>query len=288
MVKKQVKLPNKSKSKKSRSMKKSQSGGTSNACTLPYSSQTPQYSGIGTSNIHNTNPQASLDLDNKFAGYGGPVPLGSSILGGGGSCSDEGVGTGSPKENTFKQYLTNMDANLSSITGGSSCSQNKPSPNSKPNSKQRGSGYSSDPSEFIGGQQVYKAYDDSSPPALINGQLIFGSPDQPVCGSGAISGGARRLRKKSKNGNNKSKKNKNGNNKSKKSKNRNNKSKKSKNRNKKRKTQKGGSDFNTLHSSKPAEYTTAFNGQPGVFKYPDDMTGRSFEGRQPNYGPDTI
>jgi len=272
MVKKQVKLPNKSKSKKSRSMKKSQRGGTSNACTLPYASQTPQYAGIGSSNVHNTNPQASLDLDNKFAGYGGPVPLGSSILGGGGSCGDEGVGTSNPKNQTFKEYLNNMDANLSSVTGGSSCSQNKPSPNSKPNSKQRGSGYSSDPSECIGGQQVYKAYDDSSPPALINGQLMFGSPDQPVCGSGAVSGGARRrLRKKSKNHKNSKK----------------HKKSKSNKTNKKRKTQKGG-DFNTLHSSKPAEYSTAFNGQPGVFKYPDDMTGRSFEGRQPNYGPDTI
>lgn len=251
----------KSNSKKSRSMKKSQRGGTSNSCTLPYSNQTPQYGGIGTSNLHNTNPQASLDLDNKFMGYGGPVPFGSSIVGGG-TCGNEGVGTKNPKSETFKQYLTNMDANLSSITGGYS-SNNKPSPNSKPNSKpkrrskQRGSGYTSEVSEYVGGQPVYKAYDDNSPPALINGQLIFGSPDQPVCGSGAVKGGGRRSNKKSKS-------------------------------HKKRKTQKGGSDFTTSHSSKPAEYSSAFNGEPGFFKYPDDMTGRSFEGKQPNYGPNDI
>lgn len=250
-----------------------QSGGTSSSCTLPYSSQTPKYSGIGTSNLHNTNPQASLDLDNKFMGYGGPVPLGSSIVGGGncstrknksnrkykggGSCGSEGVGTGSPKNQTFKEYLSNLDANLSSVTGGSST----PSPNSKPN--QIGSGYTSDPSEFIGGKPVYKAYDDNSPPAIINGGLVFGSPDQPVCGTGAIKGGARRLRKGSKKN-------------------------KSSKKNKKSKSQKGGSDFITARSSKPADYSTAYSGEPGYFKYPDDMSGRSFEARQPVWGVNGI
>ena len=206
MVKKQSKLSRKSKSKKSRSMKKSQRGGNSaaNACTLQYSTGSPQYGGIGSSNLHNTNPQASLDLDNKFMGYGGPLPLGSSIVGGGSrkknkkrmsknksnrkykggsNCGDEGVGTSRPKNETFKQYLENLDTNLSSFTGGS------PIPNSKPNAIQKGAGYSSDPSsEFIGGQPVIRPYDDNSPPALINGSLIFGSPDQPVCGPAAIVG----------------------------------------------------------------------------------------------------
>ena len=252
--------------------KQTQQGGTSSSCTLPYSIQTPKYSGIGTSNLHNTNPQASLDLDNKFMGYGGPIPLGSSIVGGGNcgtrknksnrkhkggsSCGSEGVGTGSPKNQTFKEYLNNLDANLSSVTGGSST----PSPNSKPN--QIGSGYSSDPSEFIGGKPVYKAYDDNSPPAIINGGLVFGSPDQPVCGSGVISGGARRLCKRSKKN-------------------------KSSNKNKKSKSQKGG-DFTTSRISKPADYSTAYNGESGYFKYPDDMTGRSFEARQPNWGVNGI
>jgi hypothetical protein len=301
MVKKQSKLSRKSKSKKSRSMKKSQRGGTSSACTLQYAKGgSPKYGGIGTSNLHNTNPQASLDLDNKFMGYGGPVPLGSSIVGGsrknnkkrlskskskrksnrkykgGSSCSSEGVGTSSPKSQTFKQYLTNIDNNLSSVTGGSQMNNLESNPmnnlesnpmnnlqsnsmNSlKSNNKQVGSGYTSDPSEFIGGQPVHKAYEDNSPPALIAGKLIFGSPDQPVCGIGAIAGGSRRRKsmKKSK-------------------------------KNKKSKTQRGG-EFLSLSSSKPADFSSAFNGEPGYFKYPDDMSGRSFTGKQPVWGANEI
>jgi len=244
--------------KKAHRKSKSQRGGTSSACTLQYSTS-PSYSTNSLTNIHNTNPQASLDLDNKFMGYGGPVPLGSSIVGGG-SCQDEGVGTGSPKSETFKQYLTNMDAKLSSVTGGSSYQD--PMPNSKPN--QKAGGYFTETSEMIAGQPVYKGYDDNSPPAIIGGKAMFGSPDQPVCGNGAVRGGARRLSqvgKKSKQSK-KSKKNKK------------NKSRKS------RKSQKGG-DFTTLHSSKPAEYSSAFNGPVGVFTA--DMSQRIFDGKQPNW-----
>ena len=273
MVKKQSKLSRKSKSKKSRSMKKSQRGGTSSACTLQYAKGgSPKYGGIGTSNLHNTNPQASLDLDNKFMGYGGPLPLGSSIVGGsrknnkkrlsksksnrkykgGSSCSSEGVGTSSPKNQTFKQYMTNLENNLNSVTGGS------PMHNLQSNNKQVGSGYTTDPTEFIGGQPVHKAYEDNSPPALINGKLMFGSPDQPICGSGAIVGGSRRRKSMKK-------------------------SKKSK----KSKTQRGG-EFLSLSSSKPADYSVAFNGEPGYFKYPDNMTERSFNGKQPIWGTNEI
>ena len=290
------------KKKSFKKSRKSQRGGTANACVLDYASSTPQYGGVGLTNIHNNNPEASIDLDNKFKGYGGPVPLGSGIVGGsrksnkknshkgshkgGSSCGTEGVGTGSPKKDTFKQYLTNLDSKLSSVTGGSPNSKTnpspepspEPSPNSKPhsnNNKTNGGGYSSDPSEIIGGLSAMRGYPDNSPPAIIGGQLVFGSPDQPVCGNGAVSGGSRRLRKSR----HSSKKNKH--NKSKKSK----KSKKSMKNKKNKKHQRGGSnDFRTLNSSNPAEYASAFGGEPGYFKYPDDMTERSFEAQQPNWG----
>ena len=77
----------------------------------------------------------SLDLDNKFMGYGGPVPLGSSFGGGGqngGKCSDEGVGTSSPKSETFKQYLMNLDSQLSITKGGAASSTIKKSNNAQP------------------------------------------------------------------------------------------------------------------------------------------------------------
>ena len=148
------------------------------------------------------------------------------------------------------------------VTGGTYSSGSKQASSST--HKQSGSGYTSDPSEFIGGRPVVKSYDDNSPPAIINGSLIFGSPDQPVCGPGAVSGGARNLNKGSKKNkiNNKNK----------------NKSKK----NKKSKKQIGG-EFTTFNGSKPSEYSTAFNGEPGYFKYPDNMSARTFTGRQPNW-----
>jgi len=287
MEKKQVNRSNKNKSKKT------QRGGTSSACTIDYATKVPAYGGGEAANIHNSNPQASLDLDNKsMPGYGGPVPFGSNIVGGarknnkknknnnngimykgGASCGSEGVGTGNPKSNTFKNYLNSLDSSLSSPMSGGE--QHLPSPNSKP---QVAGGYSTDISEFIGGRPVYKAYDDNSPPALINGSLVFGSPDQPVCGPGAISGGARRLRKKSR-----SKKHKNSKGKSNKRSRKHMKSMKSM----KSKKQRGG-DFTAFHNSKPAAYEEAFNGPPGYFKYPDNMSERDFTGRQPDYGVKTL
>ena len=254
-------LKNKSKSRQSK--RKNQRGGT-NACALPYNNDQMKFtSGGAESNIHNTNPQASLDLDNKFMGYGGPVPLGSSFGGGGqngGKCSDEGVGTSSPKSETFKQYLMNLDSQLSITKGGAASSTIKKSKNKQ---QQKGSGYSSDPSEFIGGQPVYRGYDDNSPPAIISGNLVFGTPDAPICGAGAVGGG--RKSRKSK----KSKKQRGG--------------KKSK----KSKKQRGG-DFTGFRSSRPADYGTAFNGAPGVFNYPEDMTKRTFEETQPVWSPNAI
>ena len=271
----------KGKSRKSNNLSKTnQKGGTSSACVLDYANKNNIYN--EGANIHNRNPQASLDLDNKFISYGGPVPLGSSIVGGGscgsegvgtnnrkivggGSCGSEGVGTNNPKSETFKEYMSRLDENLSSVTGGSP----KPKPNSKPHSV-KGGGYSNDPSEFIAGQPVVKSYDDNSPPAIIGGQLVFGSPDQPICGNGAVSGGFRKNKKKSKKN---SKKNKN--------------SKSQKRKSMKRSKQRGG-DFTSFGNSKPADYSSAFNGPPGYFKYPDDMKGRTFEGRQPEWKPTEI
>ena len=238
-------LKNKSKSRQSK--RKNQRGGT-NACALPYNNDQMKFtSGGAESNIHNTNPQASLDLDNKFMGYGGPVPLGSSIVGGG-QCGDEGVGTSSPKSETFKEYILNLESQLSMTKGGSSCGTIKKENNKQ---KQKGSGYSSDPSEFIGGQPVYRGYDDNSPPALISGNLVFGTPDVPICGAGAV-GGARKSKKI-----------------------------------KKSKKQRGG-NFIGFRSSKPADYGSAFNGEPGVFNYPEDMSKRSFEASQPVWSPNAI
>jgi len=294
MAKKQVKRSsNKNKSKKM------QRGGTSSACTLDYATRAPVYGASGAANIHNNNPQASLDLDNKsMMGYGGSASLGSGIVSGGSrknnkksksksknnnnnhnmhkggsNCGSEGVGTSNPKSNTFKEYLTSVDSSLTYPMAGGVVH----SSNSHPNipEKQSGSGYSTDPTSFIGGQPVYKAYDDNSPPALINGSLVFGSPDQPVCGPGAISGGGRRLSNCDKK--NRSKKHKNGK----------VKTNKRSNKNKKNKNQLGG-DFTTFNNSKPAEYFTAFNGAPGYFKYPDDMSGRDFNAKQPDYGVNTI
>ena len=98
------------KSKRSFS-KKTQRGGVSNACVLDYTNDKAMYSasGAGESNEHNLNPQASLDLDNKFMNYGGPIPLEQS--GGATKCGDDGVGTSHPRTETFKQYIKNETKN---------------------------------------------------------------------------------------------------------------------------------------------------------------------------------
>ena len=268
------------KSKRSFS-KKTQRGGVSNACVLDYTNDKAMYSasGAGEANEHNLNPQASLDLDNKFINYGGPIPLDQS--GGENKCGDSGVGTSHPRTETFKQYIKNLDADLT-FKGGSNCGSNHMKQTGGSNCgstpiKQNGAGYTVDISQYVGGQPIYKGYDDNSPPAIIGGQIVSGQPDQPVCGNGALTGGSKRKNKKSK----KSKKSKSK--KSKKSKSK--KSKKSK-KAKKSKSQRGG-DFLSI-GSKPAEFSTAFDGQKSVFNYPDDMMGREFGEKQPNYSVNAI
>lgn len=225
--------------KKFKSKSRTQKGGVSNACVLDAAMNGHSQGMCGTgSNLHNINPQAGMDLDSRFMQYGNPVPLGTNILHGGGKCGDDGVGTGNPKSATFKKYLESLGKHLDI-------------------SNQRGGGFSTDPSEFIAGMPVYKAYDDCCPPAIVGGKLQFGAPGQPVCGFGAVKGGGRNYNNKSKRGSNKR-------------------------ASKKSMVQRGG-DYTGVGRSKPAAFADAFNGPMGVFEYPDDMTKRTFDEKQPNY-----
>lgn len=312
-----------------------QYGGVSPACVFDGASSADVLYRNSGANIHNTNPQASLDLDNKFMNYGGAVPLGSNILqGGAAKCGDEGLGgTGNGKSATFKQYLNglenqymiggagvvNMDnvsapmqvntasplphmgvaaMNTNAHTGADAMNTNypmqienmEPAPiNAKNNEMQSGGGFTTDPSEYIAGRPIYKAYDDCCPPAIVNNQLVMGAPDQSVCGLGAIKGGARRRRVSA------SRKHKRSSKRSSKSKSKNNKSRrtaKRKNNNRRNsRRQRGGSSGDFVYSatrSTPAPMSDAFNGPQGIFRYPDDMMSRSFGEVQPNYSVNAI
>jgi hypothetical protein len=345
-MQKQVMRKTKSRSRARKNSRKNkvQRGGVSNACVLESATRTSFLQNNGLANLHNINPQATLDLDNKFMAYGGPVPLGSNILqGGANSCGDIGVGTSNTKSETFKEYLEGVSTKLDSVVGGGNNTpthnynnegfvddenepipniiknnnymlipkpnqnnkgfvddENEPIPNiiknnnymliPKPNQNNKGfvddenepiptpnqnnnnkknntnmygGGYSSDPSEYIAGLPVYKGYDDCCPPALVSGQLKFGAPGQPSCGLGAIKGGSRKGLKKSK----KQRKTSYG---------------------KQRSVKQSGGDWTTMTRSKPAMFDEAFNGPPGVFAYPDDMSKRAFNEKQPNYSPNAI
>jgi len=243
-----------------------QYGGVSPACVLNGATGTDVLYRDPNVNLHNTNPQASLDLDNKFMNYGGAVPLGNNILqGGSAKCGDEGLGgSGNGKSETFKQYLDGLTNQYT--VGGASSTQN-------------GGGFTTDPSEYIAGLPVYRAYDDCCPPAIVNNKLVMGAPGQPVCGLGAVRGGARRHRSSSRKHKRSSKNNK----KNKKTSNRHHKSRRS------NRHQRGGADFvySSLRS-KPAPMADAFNGPAGVFRYPDDMMTRNFGEVQPNYSVNAI
>lgn len=225
---------------------RSQRGGVSNSCTLNASTNGGTLMYNYNSNLHNTNPQANLD-NMTWGGYGSPVPLGSNILqGGSNKCGDEGIGTSNTKNSTFKQYLNNV--------------------NQKLNLNMNGGGFTTDPSEYIAGLPVYKSYDDCCPPVIVNDKLMFGSPGKPVCGHGAVSGGARKNTKTQKKQFQR---------------------KQNKKSNYKKKKQQGG-DWNSVGRSKPAMYSNAFNGPKGVFAYPEDMSKRTFDETQPNYSVNAI
>ncbi len=262
--------------KRSRKMK----GGAAGSCLSQYTGGVVP-SVCGSANVHNTNPQAmgDLDLDNKFKLYGGPVPLGENLVGGG-SCGDEGVNTSGVKNSTFKQYVENMSQQLDLQFGGvaepiaaslvssaspktkiqkTKSSSNKSKSKSKSGSKKHsGGGYIVDPSQYIGGMPRIGHYDDCCPPAIIGGKIVQAGPDQRVCGLGAVPPMAGGRRKNSKN----------------------KKSKKTKKSNKQR-----GGDFTSIGQSKPASLSDAFSGQPSYFDDGVDLSKRHFEEVQPNYGP---
>ena len=266
-IKKRSKVINKSKksnrshkSKQNKKHRNIQKGGVSNSCVLPYadsSSSARQSVGFGAANLHNLNPQASLDLDNKFMRYGGPVPLGQ--FGGSSKCGDEGVGTSNYKTDTFKDYLNNLNEELS-LKGGSSCSSGNGSGRNDRKLLQKGKGYSVNPEDYVAGNPVINGYDDNNPPAIIKGKLVMSGANRQVCGNGAT-----RNAKTSKNSK---------------------KSRKHKTKNKNNQFQKGG-DFVSI-GSKPETFSSAFDGPAGVFKYPDDMKTRDFGEHQPNYSVNAI
>lgn len=270
---KHIKQRSKNKGKRiNKKTRRTQRGGVSNACVLNSARNGGKLYGNGSADEHNVNPQASADLLSKLSGgaavlnnqpmeYGQPVPLGNNILQGG-SCGDEGVGTHTDKPQIFKQYLESLSQKLDETKGGSVPRKQRSSSKSKRGRRsrsQKGAGFSTDPSEFIAGLPVYKSYDDCCPPAIVNGQLQFGAPDQPVCGFGAVKGGSRKRLNTSR------------------------KTKKQRSHT----AQKGG-DWTSVGHSKPAEYATAFNGPVGVFAYPEDMTKRTFDETQPNYSVNAI
>ena len=101
----------------------------------------------------------------------------------------------------------------------------------------------------------------------------MGAPDQPVCGLGAIKGGARRRRTRA----------------SRKHSTRRRKTTNRRRTNRRRShSQRGGDFVYSATKSTPAPFADAFNGPAGVFRYPDDMTTRTFDETQPNYSVNAI
>ena len=168
---------------------------------------------------------------------------------GGSSCSNEGVGTSSPKSETFKTYLNNLNTKLDMPLKGGGRTL-KPS-----TAIQSAGGYTTDPSKFIAGMPEYVGYDDWAPPSLINGTLQMGSGNKPVCGAGAMRGGNKTQGARKSKASRKSHKYK----------------------------ARGG-----YKSSKPIDYDSAFNGSKGVFAYPDDMNKRTYDELQPNYSVNAV
>lgn len=258
--------------KKSRSHSKKQGGGAASSCLSQYTGAGGLSPSVcGSANIHNTNPQAmgDLDMNNKFNVYGGAVPLGQNLVGGG-SCGDEGSYPGSEKGNTFKQYLNNLsqslDVNLTSGGGG----KQKPK-------DLTGGGYTVDPGQFIAGQPVIGQYDDGCAPALIGGKMIGAGPDQRVCGLGAVQMGGRRKRRGHKKSSKRSIKRSTSTKRTTKHGSRHG------SRRSSRRTQRGG-DFIGVTRSHPSPYDDAFTGTASYFDDGYDLSTRDFGATQPNYG----
>ena len=149
--------------KKSKSKRlKKQRGGVAPSCVSGV--DTSRYTCHKSTNLHN-NPQASRDLDATFSRASGMK---------GGSRHPSGCGCSSSTTD-FKGYLKQVGQQLG----------------------QSGGGVSTMVEDMVGGQPVYKAYDDCCPPSLIGGTLKFGQPGRPSCGAG-MTGGSRKSSKTSK------------------------------------------------------------------------------------------
>ena len=226
-------------SKKSKKLKK-QRGGVAPSCVS--SVDTSRYTCHKAANLHN-NRQTSRDLDSAFSKASGMK---------GGARHPSGCGCSS-NTTDFKGYLKQVGQQLG----------------------QSGGGVSTMVEDMVGGQPVYRAYDDCCPPSLIGGKLNFGQPGRPGCGAG-MTGGARKSKKSSKS--NYSKKN------SKARKTR--KYSKSKKTNKTKKTNKNrkqrGGHYNR---SKPANYPNAHETNKSHF---GEVTEKDFTQRQPFFNEMSI
>lgn len=296
---KNLKREKRSRKTKQRKMK----GGAARSCLSQYTGGVVP-SVCGSANVHNTNPQAMGDLDNKFNLYGGPVPLGENLVGGGG-CGDEGVNTTGIKNSTFKQYVENMSKNLDLQMGGvgdplaaALVSKNGQmhvvkvqgeGPNPLPIELGTIRGrkppkYGEPPKEGEEGEprepQAKKPHSGGGyivdPSQYIGGMPRIGHYDD-CCPPAIVGGkilqagpdqrvcGLGALPPMTGGKRKHTKKNK---------------SKKSKKSNKQR-----GGDFTSVGRSKPATMSDAFSGQPSYFDDGVDLSKRHFEEVQPNYGP---
>ena len=206
-------MPRKTKSK-SMKVKK---GGMAPSCIS--SPNVDKYmSSCHTANIHNSNPQASLD--SKFMNYKDNVPLNQS----GGKDKHPANCSCGAKLQTFEDYMNNISKQLG----------------------QRGGAYSVNPEEMIAGLPVYQKYDDCCPPAVVGGKLKLSNIGEPICNAGVNkTGGSKSKRTNKKNTSKKVKKSKT------------NKSKKNKSRgNKSRKNMKGGMYRSSKPADFPKSFET--------------------------------
>lgn len=243
-------MPRKTKSKsKSKSMKVKKGGMAPSCISSP---NVDKYmASCHTANIHNSNPQASLDLDSKFMNYKNSIPLSQS----GGKDKYPANCSCGAKLQSFEEYMNNISKQLG----------------------QRGGAYSVNPEEMIAGLPIYQKYDDCCPPAVVGGKLKLSNIGDPICNAGVNkTGGSKSKRTNKKNTSKKVKKSKT--NKSKTNKSQKNKSK----GNKSRKNMKGG----MYRSSKPADFPKSFETVKSNFS--DDMKTRVFDETQPNYSVNQI
>lgn len=206
------------------------------------------------------NSQELQNLDAEFMASPGPM---GAMTGGGCGCGDEGTNT-TYKTRTFKNLMEQINSNIDN---------NRMSLN-----KQLGGGaaFSVNPENYIAGRPVIDSYDSKFAPAILDGKLV-GVNGVSSSSCGQVGGSSRRHRRR----NNKSKK-------PCKSKTRRNKSKSRSKLSRRTQKQRGGGDFTSVNSSKPAAYCDAFNGPASDLRDPVTFATRNFAGRQPFWGPDAL